>query len=430
MIITHNIKMDLARNSIQASVDAVQGDKNGRQLKITLLANNTAWNIPGGAVAVIRYRRTDGTGGEYGSLSDGSAAYSISGNVLTVTLAPQVCAEPGKVTLTVALMLGDVELNTFAVDLNVQYNPDIDAEDPEYEVEDPTLEDRVVVLEATCSRLIGEIAGMTQLTPEFANSIAECTDTSKLYVLPDGYIYAYMACTEYPYTNQIPLSIDSDGSRYNSGWGWKSGYRLNSSGEEVAAIGVAVTGFIPVKAGDVIRFKDVPWIVGGGTGSDYIAVYKSDFSLSLSSSSPNGLDGVTYMYDAYTVDDETGYLTSLTIRDKYDEGVAYLRISATGMSGDAVITVNEEITGEGVVTYAWSNTGHAFVPTDYEDRILDIEEDVDNLKKAVQGDMAVYGIVDSENTIYMTGTLSTGTYTLKYQHDDGTTTDICTFTMN
>ena len=31
-----------------------------------------------------------------------------------------------------------------------------------------------------------------QQTPKFANSIAECTDTTSLYVLPDGYIYAYL----------------------------------------------------------------------------------------------------------------------------------------------------------------------------------------------------------------------------------------------
>jgi hypothetical protein len=31
-----------------------------------------------------------------------------------------------------------------------------------------------------------------QLKPEFANDISECADTSKLYVLPDGSIYAYL----------------------------------------------------------------------------------------------------------------------------------------------------------------------------------------------------------------------------------------------
>lgn len=43
-----------------------------------------------------------------------------------------------------------------------------------------------------------ELAKYEQIKPEFANSVDECADTSKLYVLPDGYIYAYMQSTVYP----------------------------------------------------------------------------------------------------------------------------------------------------------------------------------------------------------------------------------------
>lgn len=34
-------------------------------------------------------------------------------------------------------------------------------------------------------------AEVIQQTPAFANSVEECTDTSKVYVLPDGFIYAH-----------------------------------------------------------------------------------------------------------------------------------------------------------------------------------------------------------------------------------------------
>ena len=48
------------------------------------------------------------------------------------------------------------------------------------------------------------------------------------------------------FTNQIPISIDSSGSIYN-GAGYKAGYRIStSSGNESAASGMTVTGFIPV----------------------------------------------------------------------------------------------------------------------------------------------------------------------------------------
>ena len=35
-----------------------------------------------------------------------------------------------------------------------------------------------------------ELTKKSQVRPDFANSVAECTDTTKLYVLPDGYLYA------------------------------------------------------------------------------------------------------------------------------------------------------------------------------------------------------------------------------------------------
>jgi hypothetical protein len=58
----------------------------------------------------------------------------------------------------------------------------------------------------------------------------------------------------------------------------------------------------------------------------------------------------------------------------------------------AIVTVNEEIKwSAGGTGYAWTNTGHAFVPADYESRILDLEEDVSaqakqisNLEKKVE----------------------------------------------
>lgn len=42
------------------------------------------------------------------------------------------------------------------------------------------------------SFIVTELAKRGQLKPEFANDVSECTDETKLYVLPDGYIYGYM----------------------------------------------------------------------------------------------------------------------------------------------------------------------------------------------------------------------------------------------
>lgn len=63
------------------------------------------------------------------------------------------------------------------------------------------------------------------------------------------------------YTNQVAISTDDDGDIFNSK-GWKENKRINSSGlvadPENANQGInpIVTGYIPIKAGDVLYFKN------------------------------------------------------------------------------------------------------------------------------------------------------------------------------
>lgn len=132
MIITSKIKMDLALRGVTAPVNAVQDDKYSRNLEITLLANGTPWAPPSGTTAVVRYKKPDGTGGNYDTLPDGTAACSISGNVATVALAPQVLTVPGMVYLSVGLVCAEAEIHTFAVRIDVQPNPGIDVASEDY----------------------------------------------------------------------------------------------------------------------------------------------------------------------------------------------------------------------------------------------------------------------------------------------------------
>lgn len=129
MIITHKINMSLTRRGIPELVTVMQDDQYSRNVEFTLTANGTAWAVPENTTAVIRYCRPDGSGGSYDALPDDSAAYSYSGNVLTVALAPAVCALPGLVRLAVGLIDGDTEVNTFAIDLLVERNPGLEVTD-------------------------------------------------------------------------------------------------------------------------------------------------------------------------------------------------------------------------------------------------------------------------------------------------------------
>ena len=134
MIITHKLQpMDLASRGVPQRVDVMQDDKYSRNLQISLYENGSRWQIPRDVVAVIRYKKSDGTGGNYDTLPDGTLAYDISGNVLTVALAPQVCTAPGLVDFAVCLIQAESEITTFAVNIIVQPVPGADIASEEYE---------------------------------------------------------------------------------------------------------------------------------------------------------------------------------------------------------------------------------------------------------------------------------------------------------
>ena len=214
----------------------------------------------------------------------------------------------------------------------------------------------------------------TPVTPLFANSIAECTDTTKLYVLPDGYIYAYMY-TEIPgksYTNLLPLATGSDLTTIYNGVGYKADTRINNAGSETSANGYNwLTGYIPVKPGDVVRVKN--WL--GVSGSGYLALnLYADATNRTATYQQNALIALgTWSGD---IDKHTPALLTFTIPP--DANCAYMRmLNSTEIDPTScIITVNEEIVENTGTTkeYAWVNTGHAFVPADYEGRIIDIEK--------------------------------------------------------
>lgn len=123
MNVTHKVSIDLLRPGIEPRINAVQDDKYSRSLEIALFSGGAAWEIPQDATAVIQYRKSDGNGGTYNTLPNGSSAYEISGNVITVALAPQVLNVAGIVLLSVKLTQGSKELNTFTVIMQVHPNP-------------------------------------------------------------------------------------------------------------------------------------------------------------------------------------------------------------------------------------------------------------------------------------------------------------------
>lgn len=143
------------------------------------------------------------------------------------------------------------------------------------------------------------------------------------------------------YTNQIPISTDANGAVYN-GTGFKSGYRLSSSGAESSQAGSCVTGFIPIKANDIVRMRNIQYEKVASTtltpNNQRVCFYDADKNfLGLVIASSATVQNRVYDGDI---------LTQFTVKSTGDCDVTnakYFRINAVYIGADSIITVNEAI---------------------------------------------------------------------------------------
>ena len=217
--------------------------------------------------------------------------------------------------------------------------------------------------------IIAELAKRGQLKPEFANSIEECTDESKLYVLPDGYIYAYILVeVTIPggaeYTNRAdPASAD-----------WCANSRLGSSGVSEETNGSVVTNYIPCKKDDLIRVEGLNIGYLASNANARIHYLDSNKTLLGTNYPFNNTAGAFIHYDlsgfdAYKWDYKVGSTGDGSTYESFADSISFVRFCGE-METDAanvVITVNEEIKTSEPTTaleYKWANTGHAFIQAD------------------------------------------------------------------
>jgi hypothetical protein len=177
------------------------------------------------------------------------------------------------------------------------------------------------------------------------------TELKQLFV--DG-IQVWKAIT---FTNQVPISTDTDGSIYNK-VGYKDNTRLSSSGgiSGSAQNGSATTGFMPWY-GDTtyLRMKNVNWVNVYdivSSGHYYIIPYDANKKpmgayLSAGEYARGGLNHiVSITRDANgveTVKFSETYGTTNTYLQAF-RNAKYIRINAYGKGADMIVTINEEIT--------------------------------------------------------------------------------------
>jgi len=222
-----------------------------------------------------------------------------------------------------------------------------------------TEEDRTAVRDEMNTAITDELTKRQQIVPEFASSLdelAESGDTSKLYVLPDGYIYAWKKEYGPTFTNLAdPTSAE-----------WVNGYCFDDNDPSLDAFdGTATANFVYISPGDYICISGMDLAAGHRIGC-----YTSDMDYFGGFNVLSLVSGTSSTFNAHFTSDSTTAPFKITSKSSK---ITALRFSGklAGTSSDVIITKNEEITyGD---TYRWVNTGHAFVPADYENRILDLE---------------------------------------------------------
>ena len=120
MIITHKLKMNMEEGEVAQRLEMPAGDVSTRSIEMLLYLRQSPWTIPQGVTVLIRYQKPDGTRGEYDTMPDGTAAWSVTDNVLTISVAPQVLTAVGNVALYAEMYLEEKVLRTFAVEIDVK----------------------------------------------------------------------------------------------------------------------------------------------------------------------------------------------------------------------------------------------------------------------------------------------------------------------
>jgi hypothetical protein len=213
--------------------------------------------------------------------------------------------------------------------------------------------------------IASELAKRGQLKPEFAQTIDECTDTSKLYVLPDGMIWTYQYFEGGTQIIEKPVAVT-----------WNDGYRFSASSGSLSALADRTCAKLDLSSfvtGDEIVFSGLTF--DNNTYNNCTFVVWKD----------NAFKSAGYLTKNYAIDySQEGYgfsfnvsadgttLTVTIIDETTSEGITLGVTGYPNSSNASVVYTVEETLSDG---YAWADTGLAFVPADYEERIIDLEEE-------------------------------------------------------
>lgn len=120
MIIKHKLDIDLSQSGCDPIIQLSQGDVGSHEILFQITENRRRWRPPAGLSVLVHYSNSFHSGGTYDTLPDGSPAWKLGKDFLSITLVPEMMALPGSVHVTVTLLHGGKALSAIHLLLMVK----------------------------------------------------------------------------------------------------------------------------------------------------------------------------------------------------------------------------------------------------------------------------------------------------------------------
>ena len=266
------------------------------------------------------------------------------------------------------------------------------------------------------------VASVEQGTPLYAQSIDELNasgDKTKVYLLPDGYLYAWVESTS---QETVTVSTPVNGTPDNP---YKDGYRLGSSGDTFHddAPGYTVTPYIDLTpySGKNIRIilEGLTYFTETPTQWVQSRSYKDSSTVFVARSSSTPIsEPNSAFHDAtnLSIDIQSSTKTVMTagvpiLMDSHGNQVLGLRCCAKGSGAQSTITIEYEET-QTVTKEQWTNTGvkYGVGDTSTVANLNNEGADPATISLLTSAVKEFYNSPDYDNSDYSTSKLSKITY--------------------
>lgn len=180
MLVTKTFNVDLVRLEVPPTWACMQGDANSRAICYRLYADGLSYEIPSGVSLRIAYEKADKTSGVYSQLPDGSSAYEISDNTVTIRLIEDVSAKSGMALVQPILYDSDGNiLGIWSTEIIVWRG--VSKESSSTGVNYSSYENDIGTLQAKVKRLESLVdGGSTPETYGITQSCTNCTSSSNI----------------------------------------------------------------------------------------------------------------------------------------------------------------------------------------------------------------------------------------------------------